>query len=677
MSQSAVIGGMVSRLKVRQKIALGFVVVLLLIAVLGVQFVRHVGSISGQLDQVMETGRDALDTTQLARLSERLDRVVLAYVVLQTESTLAAAKDELAQFEQALSGLERLSRNGGNQQQIAAILQAAKDYRAAFERVVAAVEKRRDGQSKMFLSGAQLNTTAMAVVDQALGSGDAALPSPAIRLQQALQATRMTSTRYLSTSDPNDSNAARDELTRLQEALDGLLAQASLPPRLQKFLKSMGPGVETFGSGLSDATAGNENLRMAQADSRKALDGLVGAVAAVVGDFAGTQQATQESARAALAQGRIQAVVMPVLAILLGISFAILIGSSIAKPIRQLTATMVALAGGDKTVAVPATARLDEVGDMARAVQVFKDNAIEMDRLRDAQEREHEQAEREKRQMMSDLAQNFESTVMDVVHHVVAEVEAVQSNASAVAGVSQQTRQHATQGSAATEEASVNVNLVAAAVEELTSSVASISAQVNESNAIAASAVEEARQADDVVTSLIEAAGRIGAVIHLIETIASQTNLLALNATIEAARAGDAGKGFAVVAGEVKALANQTTSATGEISVQIDAIQSATQNAVTAIRHIASTITRMNDISGEISSAVEQQFEATREIGQSLQQAAIGTTEVARTIGDVLHQVNDAAAAADNLQTSAAKLGEQTAFLKTEVNGFTDRIRVA
>ena len=677
MSQTAAIGGgMLSRLKVRQKIALGFAVVLLLIAALGALFVRHVGAIGGQLDQVMATGRDALDTTQLARLSERLDRVVLAYVVLQTESSLAAAKDELGQFEQALSGLDRLGRDGGNQQQIAAIQQSAKDYRGAFERVVAAVERRRDGQARLFQAGAQLNTTAMAVLDQALASGEAALPGSALRLQQALQGCRMASTRYRTTIDPNDANAARDELARVQEALDGLLAQAT-QPRLQKFLKSMAPGLETFSGGLTDVTAGNEALREAQGDSRKALDRLVGSVAAVVGDFAATQAATQDSARQALERGRVQAVVMPVLAILLGISFAVLIGSSIAKPIRQLTATMVALAGGDKAVAVPATGRLDEVGDMARAVQVFKDNAIEMDRMRASQEQEHEQAEREKRRMMNDLAQNFESTVMGVVHHVVAEAEAVQSNANAVAGVSRQTRQHATQGAAATEEASVNVNLVAAAVEELTSSVASISAQVNESNAIATSAVDEARQADDVVTSLIEAAGRIGAVIHLIETIASQTNLLALNATIEAARAGEAGKGFAVVAGEVKALANQTTAATGEIGVQIDAIQKATQDAVGAIRHIASTITRMSDISGEISSAVEQQFEATREIGQSLQQAAVGTTEVARTIGDVLHQVNDAAAAADNLLSSAAKLGEQTSFLKTEVNGFTDRIRVA
>jgi methyl-accepting chemotaxis protein len=266
---------------------------------------------------------------------------------------------------------------------------------------------------------------------------------------------------------------------------------------------------------------------------------------------------------------------------------------------------------------------------------------------------------------------------MDVVHSVVREAEAVQVNAQTVDNISLKTREHATQGAAATEEASVNVNLVAAAVEQLTGSVASISSQVAESTSIAGSAVTEAQQTDHLVISLTEAATRIGDVVHLIQNIASQTNLLALNATIEAARAGDAGKGFAIVANEVKTLANQTSSATEDIGIQVEAIQSATQNAVGAIRHIADTIRRMNDIAGEISSAMEEQFEATREIGQSLQQAAVGTSDVARTITDVMHQVTESGSAADSLLGSAATLSQQTTILRNEVNAFTGRIRSA
>lgn len=676
MSVRAISIPVFSRLKVLQKIFFGFLVVLLLVAFLGVQFVRYVSIVGNHLDHVMDTGHDAMSTTQLAQLSERLDRVVLNYVVLQTETALAAAKDELGLFEKALGDLDSLGKRGGSPQGIVLIQKAAKDYRGAFERVVAAVEKRRDGQGKTYLSGAQLNTTAMAVVDMSIASGDPGLQQVALRMQQSLQATRMSTARYLSTFDPNDAAAAKDELDRLREILDSMPALTT-NPRLLKFLASMVPGVKVFSTGLTDATQGNESLQAAQKDSRNSLDTMLSLVKQVVDDFAATQETSQASARDALENGNTQAIIMPLIAILLGISSAVLIGSSIARPIRNLTGVMVALAGGDKTVAVPATDKHDEVGDMARAVQVFKNNAIEMERLRAAQEEERRHAEQEKRRAMNTLAQEFENTVMDVVRHVVAEAEAVQNNAQAVAEVSQQTRLHATQGASATEEASVNVNLVAAAVEELTSSVASISAQVNDSTQIASAAVEEARQADNVVTSLIDAAGRIGQIIHLIQKIAEQTNLLALNATIEAARAGDAGKGFAVVAGEVKNLASQTTSATVEIAVQIEAIQTVTQDAVKAIRHIASTITRMDAIAGDISASIEQQFEATREIGESLQQAAVGTTEVARTIGDVLNEVNDASGGANNLLGSAAALSHQTTVLRTEVNAFTDRIRSA
>ncbi|HLO77656.1 MAG TPA: methyl-accepting chemotaxis protein, partial [Magnetospirillum sp.] len=666
-----------ARLKVQQKILLGFLAVLLLVGLLGWQFMRYVNIIGTQFDQVMDTSVDAMVTAQLARQSERLDRVILNYVVQQTELSLGAAKSELGQFENALGELNTLLQKGGNNQQgIAAIQSAAKRYRAAFERVVASVEKRRQGQGQTYLSGAQLNTTAMAVVDLSVASGEAELQQVALRMQQALQATRMSTSRYLSTFDPNDAAAAKDELARLREVLDAIPALTT-NPRLLKFVAHMGPGVATFAQGLSDAMEGNESLKAAQSESRQSLDQMLSQVKQVVDEFAATQAATQADARQALQKGNTQAVVMPLLAILLGISFAVLIGGSIARPIRNLTRVMVALASGDKSVAVPATDKHDEVGDMARAVQVFKNNAIEMDSMRAAQEQDRLRAEQEKRQAMNNLAQAFESTVMDVVRHVVAESEAVQNNARAVAEVSQRTRLHATQGASATEEASVNVNLVAAAVEELTSSVANISAQVTNSTNIASAAVEEARQADEVVASLTEAAGRIGQVVHLIQSIAAQTNMLALNATIEAARAGEAGKGFAVVASEVKDLANQTTSATTEIGVQIDAIQAATASAVGTIRHIATTISRMDTIAQDISSAIAQQFEATREIGQSLQQAAVGTTEVARTITDVLHQVNDASAAADNLLGSAATLSEQTAVLRTEVNDFTVCIRKA
>ncbi len=670
MSDTAAVPGIFSRLKVLQRISLGFLAILLLVAVLGVQFVRSVGTIDEQVDQVVTKGRDAMDAGRLAQNSERLDRIVLNYIVLQTGDSLEEAKNELASFEQSLATVS----DKAAQEQVDTIQKAAAEYRAAFDRIVAAVNTRLEGQKNTDLSGTQLNTTVMAIVGLALSKEPPAVQNDALRLVQALQASRMATSRYLYTSDPNDAAAATNELDRVKEVTEKLTASAT-NKRVSRFVGSMAPGLETFSAGLVNVTEGNLALKQAQIDSRDALDHLMSAVEATVLTFANAQTAAQAEARDVVSNGRTQAVLMPILAIALGIIFAVLIGSSIARPVRKLTQAMVTLASGDTSLRIPATTRHDEVGDMARAVQVFKDNAIEMDRLRSAQEEERQRAEEEKYRTMNALAQNFESSVMDVVQSVIKVADTVQVNAQTVDNISQQTRDHATQGAAATEEASVNVNLVAAAVEQLTGSVASISSQVNESTSIAGSAVEEARQADQVVNSLIEAANRIGAVVHLIQKIASQTNLLALNATIEAARAGDAGKGFAVVANEVKALANQTSSATGDIGVQVEAIQSATQDAVSAIRHIASTISRMNDIAGEISSAIEEQYEATREIGVSLQQAAVGTTEVAKTISDVMHQVTDSSSAADNLLSSSATLAQQTSILRNEVNAFTGRIR--
>ncbi len=673
MSISATFFRQASRLKVHQKILLGFLVILSLSAVLGIQSVQHIRVISQELDSVMDTGRDAITITRLAQDSERLDRAVLNYVVNQDEVSLAAARKEMGRFDTAL---QRLAGLGDGSTQAEPIRRAADEYRAAFADVVAAVAKRRDGIGQTFLQGAQLNTTAMAVVDVSLAGSEPAVSQTAIRLQQALQAVRMSTARYFTTYDPNDAATARDELTKLRDVLAAMPGQTA-NKRLLKFLAAMGPNVTAFGNGLTAAVDGHQALTAATTRTRTTLDRLTGAIHTLATAFTNAQRTAQEHATLSLESSERQMVIVPVAAILIGILFAVLIGSSIARPIRRITEAMVALAGGNTAVAIPAVDNRDEVGDMARAVQVFRDNAIEMDRLRHEQEGERARTDSEKRRAMGQLAQTFEGTVMGVAQHVVDEAESVEVNARLVAGIAEQTRQYATQGASATEEASANVRMVAEAVEELAASVAAISSQATESTTIARGAVSEAQQTNTVVASLAEAASRIGDVIHIIHNIASQTNLLALNATIEAARAGDAGKGFAVVASEVKTLANQTTSATDEIGVQIEAIQTATHNAVDAIRRIGGTIGQMDTIAVSIATAVQRQFQATQEISGNLHQAAQGTAEVSRTIGDVLHKATDAGHSADKLLQSAATLGHQTAVLKQEVNGFTDRIRTA
>ena len=323
------------------------------------------------------------------------------------------------------------------------------------------------------------------------------------------------------------------------------------------------------------------------------------------------------------------------LAAMLCIAMGTMIVSGVARPITAMTEAMRKLAGGDMSAPIPGVERKDEIGKMASTVLVFKDNAVETERLRAEQaEAERLAAERRKRDM-HDLANSFEGAIGQIIETVSSASTELEASASTLTSTAERTQQRTTTVAAASEQATANVQSVASATEELSSSVTEISRQVQESARMANEAVDQARKTNDRVSELSKAAARIGDVVELINTIAGQTNLLALNATIEAARAGEAGRGFAVVASEVKALAEQTARATGEIGQQIAGIQSATQESVGAIKEISGTIERLSEISSTIAAAVEEQGAATQEISRNIQQAAQGTHEVSSNITDV------------------------------------------
>ncbi len=357
------------------------------------------------------------------------------------------------------------------------------------------------------------------------------------------------------------------------------------------------------------------------------------------------------------------------------VAIGLLLARSLANPIVAMTATMNALAAGDKSVDIPARERKDEIGDMAAAVQVFKDSAIEMDRMRAEQEEKERRAEEEKRRAMHALADGFETSVKGIVDTVSSASTELQATAQSMSAVAEQASQQATAVAAASEQAATNVQTVASAAEELSSSIGEIARQVSESARIAGQAVDQAGHTDQVVRGLAESADRIGEVVDLINDIASQTNLLALNATIEAARAGDAGKGFAVVANEVKNLANQTAKATDEISGQIGSVQASTREAVSAIEAITGIIGRISEIASAIASAVEEQGAATQEIARNTEQAAAGTQEVSGNIGGVTQAAGEAGAAASQVLSSADDLARQSERLRAEVEAFIAKVR--
>lgn len=352
-----------------------------------------------------------------------------------------------------------------------------------------------------------------------------------------------------------------------------------------------------------------------------------------------------------------------------------LIASGIAAPIRKMTDVMHALATGELSLTIPFTGRRDEIGQMAGALDVFKQNALRVKDMESTQKQIEAKAQEEKRVLMNRMADQFETAVMGVVNAVSSASGNLNDSAQSMRQISHGTKDKAAVVASASEEASCNVQAVSAATEELSASITEIGRQVHESAAVANKAVNRVNAASEVVASLAEAAEQINEIVHLITEIADQTNLLALNATIEAARAGDAGKGFAVVASEVKNLATQTAKATDEISGKIALIQGRTGNAVSAIAEITDVIKTLEAISSTIASAVEEQGAATKEITRNVMETAKGTAEVSQNIEMVSHDASNAENVASSVLDAAHSLSDNATMLKTKVAEYIQQIR--
>jgi methyl-accepting chemotaxis protein len=409
----------------------------------------------------------------------------------------------------------------------------------------------------------------------------------------------------------------------------------------------------------------------------KQVTSAIGAILALseaMGDFAresATAQAHESTFSAILA-----CIVFVAGAICAVMSYWIVFGW-ITRPISRITSAMERLAAGDKTIEITDREKGTEILTMGRAVEVFKQNALRIDKLQADQEATAKQAAADKRDAMNRMANEFESAVGSIVKAVSGAAAELHSAAQSMTQTAEETSRQAGAVAAASEQASANVQTAATAAEELSVSVQEISRQVSQSSTISDRAVERANSTNNTVQTLADGAKKIDDVVRLINDIAGQTNLLALNATIEAARAGEAGKGFAVVASEVKNLATQTARATEEIGAQIGEIQRATNESVVAIGEISGIIKEMNEISSSIAAAIEEQGAATQEIARNVQEASHGTTEVTSNISGVNQAVGETGAAASQIVASAGNLSKQATLLQSELSTFLSNIRTA
>ncbi len=420
-----------------------------------------------------------------------------------------------------------------------------------------------------------------------------------------------------------------------------------------------------------DVALAGKQMIAANASYGKMNDSFLILVGMVKEEITGSLNGLAENSR----QVQFQVIASIALGVGLVILLSFLVYVSIARNMSDITGAMLSLAEGKTDLFVPFSDRGDEIGEMARSLEVFKRSAEEVVRLEKEQQHARDGAELEKRRAASEMADNFDNQIGGVVNAVSqAAVEMENSAQTLTENADQSMSQSATVAKAA-EEASSNVQTVASASEELSASLREVSNQVAECANITQMAADEAGQTNTEIAALSENAEKIGNVIEMINDIASQTNLLALNATIEAARAGDAGKGFAVVASEVKNLANQTASATDEISSQIAGVQESTNGFVQSMGSITQTINQVNEIASAISAAVEQQNAATGEISRNIQEASVATQRVSDGIAAVTDANSRTGGAAGGVETAASELSQQSDTLRVAVDGFLDKVR--
>ncbi|MEQ5777790.1 MCP four helix bundle domain-containing protein [Thalassospira sp. NFXS8] len=504
------------------------------------------------------------------------------------------------------------------------------------------------------------------------------------RVQANLLEARLGVKDFLLTKSENSGNTAKTRASKTLE-LNQQLAASNRNEDVRAMLLTVDEELKTYISTFDEVivlSREDDPVSLTRRDDlvRNTLDVIGPKVAAAMEQLKLKLKAEQDElgprASNATEMAVITSVVVSAVALILGIGAAIVVGRGISSPILAITDAMRTLAEGDKSVEIPGQDHKDEIGNMADAVLIFKENMIKAAEL--AENEQQAQKRRQRRtEMIDKLTTDFDADVSAVLKTVASAATEMQATAQSMTATAEETSRQSTAVAAASDQASNNVQTVASAAEELSASINEISHQVSQSARISTKAVNDAEHTNAQIQGLAQAAHKIGEVVNLINDIANQTNLLALNATIEAARAGEAGKGFAVVAAEVKNLASATARATDEITSQITGIQNETRDAVTAIQSIGGTIAQINEIASNIASAVEQQGAATQEITRNVQQASSGTSEVSQNISGVTEAASSTGAAAEQVLAASGELSEQSEVLRSRVEQFLLAVKAA
>jgi methyl-accepting chemotaxis protein len=625
-------------------------------------------------DNVARIERASVATDTVSNFGRELlllRRVIVDYVRSGAATDRAKA---LAAFEPLDKSIDKVREVVGPRGDV--LRTGLSDYHAAFGKLDEEIKKRQAALGGINASGIRLTNTLTTATLELGAANEASLP-PAQRLEQAIQALRTVVYRYMATPSAGDLDIIATERERVGRELAAVKASPPADPALAKIIAALPAQAEKM-------LASSDQLVSTAASTEQTFAALV-KTGIKLGDDAESLRNDYQASRSeavstaariaeeASTAGSIAAVTVGVLAIIL----AGLITVSISTLIKRMTRTMSQLADGDLSVEIEGAGRGDQIGNMARAVSIFKDNAIRMAEVETEKHRLAAQTEQDRKAGLRELAARLERAVKDIADAVKQSAQRMHDGAATMSGAAERTKSQSSTVATASGQASANVQTVASAAEELSASIREIGQQAQSSANVARRAADQASQTTATMEGLSQAAVRIGEVINLINSIASQTNLLALNATIEAARAGDAGRGFAVVASEVKNLAAQTARATEDIAAQISSIQGETKQAATAIKGIESIIMEINQIATTTASAVEEQGAATAEIARNVQQAAAGTDEVSSNIAGVLQAAAETDEHARIALENSNELSGQADRLWQAVIGFVEDVKAA
>lgn len=666
---------MLNRLKISSRIYVGFGLLIILglgVAGFGAYRFSEIGKQVGKMTLLsvnMQRVLQAKGQLEVIRREETRYRLNADAAALQGRKSSQARIGVLLTQLTASAPVEEQRRIYGNLQELLPV------HEVSFDHYLQLSETAADARASLIAVGETLKTATHKLDLGARGTYDMAMSDGASDINTKVLLVGTASWTFLATFDPNGPAVFQKSVSQASAAIDSL--RQNNVADLESLIVPLKAALTSYAASFN--VYSHASLESSDLYDKKMIPQIVAmqqqldrASASLETDF----NRSSKHSRKIVQQGSLLQEILAGVALIAGTTLAVLIGRGIVRPLTAMTAAMTKLAAGDRAVSIPAHDNSDEIGDMARAVEVFRENAIRADAS--ATEQQAERAIKEQRAaQLAEIVGNFEVQVSGLVGEFAAastELEATARTMTATAG--QTNRQAATVATAA-EEASNSVQTVAAAAEELSSSIIEISRQVAQAAKVTEKAVLDARRTDNIVRALSEGARKIGDVVGLITSIASQTNLLALNATIEAARAGDAGKGFAVVASEVKSLAQQTAKATEEIANQVSQIQGATREAVSAIEGITMTIGEVSIIAVTIAAAVEQQGAATAEIAGNVQHTASSTQKVTSNISGVSLAANGTGAAAEQVLGAAGNLTRQAERLTDEVNSFVAGVRAA